>query len=215
VNTKNFTPPKRYHDNLTKPIKLLYCGAWAPEKGLGVLLRALVYIQRSNPNMYTLTITSNPHMWYTDFPSIDASYIRMVRQLIRKVSGVTLLGGLKREELPQIYHAHDYTLMPSMWEEPFGLVALESIASGTPVIAFRSGGLPEILASSNAFLLEKKIGALQQVLQRIAQRNKGVQKPVHLTNKNKHMHMDYRIAKFSVYINSILLHEPDMTARNS
>jgi glycosyltransferase involved in cell wall biosynthesis len=37
------------------------------------------------------------------------------------------------------------TLMPSRWEEPFGLVALESQACGTPVVALRNGGLPEVI----------------------------------------------------------------------
>jgi glycosyltransferase involved in cell wall biosynthesis len=37
------------------------------------------------------------------------------------------------------------TLMPVRWDEPFGLVAVESLATGTPVVAFRRGGLTEIL----------------------------------------------------------------------
>lgn len=37
------------------------------------------------------------------------------------------------------------TLMPSRWEEPFGLVALESQACGTPVVALSNGGLPEVI----------------------------------------------------------------------
>jgi glycosyltransferase involved in cell wall biosynthesis len=37
------------------------------------------------------------------------------------------------------------TLMPSRWEEPFGLVALESQACGTPVVALGNGGLPEVI----------------------------------------------------------------------
>ena len=35
--------------------------------------------------------------------------------------------------------------MPLRWHEPFGLVAVESLAAGTPVIAWRMGALPEII----------------------------------------------------------------------
>jgi glycosyltransferase involved in cell wall biosynthesis len=38
--------------------------------------------------------------------------------------------------------------MPVRWEEPFGLVAIESLAAGTPVVAFARGGLVEVLDDS-------------------------------------------------------------------
>lgn len=52
------------------------------------------------------------------------------------------LGPLERDQL----FAESYaTLMPGAWPEPFGLVCIESLACGTPVLARRVGGLPEIL----------------------------------------------------------------------
>ena len=43
------------------------------------------------------------------------------------------------------YERHACTWMPSLWEEPFGLVSVESQARGTPVVVTRVGGLPETL----------------------------------------------------------------------
>ena len=45
----------------------------------------------------------------------------------------------------QLYGKASYFLYPIVWEEPFGLVFLEAMASGTPVIAFAKGAVPEII----------------------------------------------------------------------
>jgi glycogen(starch) synthase len=51
----------------------------------------------------------------------------------------------RREELAARYHAADVLLFPTTWEEPFGLVPLEAMACGTPVISTATGGTGEYL----------------------------------------------------------------------
>ncbi|HEY8767047.1 MAG TPA: glycosyltransferase family 4 protein, partial [Dehalococcoidia bacterium] len=60
-------------------------------------------------------------------------------------SDVDWLGRLSSEEIDKLYMTHDVAVVPSTWEEPFGLVALEAMAAGLPVIATQSGGLTEIV----------------------------------------------------------------------
>ncbi len=55
------------------------------------------------------------------------------------------LGELSSADRDQLYAECHATLMPGNWPEPFGLVAIESLACGTPVIARRVGALPEII----------------------------------------------------------------------
>jgi glycosyltransferase involved in cell wall biosynthesis len=55
------------------------------------------------------------------------------------------LGELSSAERDQLYAECHATLMPGNWPEPFGLVAIESLACGTPVVARRVGALPEII----------------------------------------------------------------------
>jgi glycosyltransferase involved in cell wall biosynthesis len=60
-------------------------------------------------------------------------------------AGVTIHGGLIRSQLWQVMAGARAVLCPAKWEEPFGMVAAEAQAAGTPVIAYRRGALPEII----------------------------------------------------------------------
>ena len=61
------------------------------------------------------------------------------------LSNVHLLGYMgedKKEELAEFYRRADVFVAPSVWDEPLGLVILEAMAAGTPVVATRKGGIP-------------------------------------------------------------------------
>jgi glycosyltransferase involved in cell wall biosynthesis len=60
-------------------------------------------------------------------------------------SSIEYLGEISQEERDQLFAESYATLMPGSWPEPFGLVAIEALACGTPVIARRTGALPEII----------------------------------------------------------------------
>jgi glycosyltransferase involved in cell wall biosynthesis len=65
--------------------------------------------------------------------------------LERAGRSVEFLGEIQAGERDELF-AHSYaTLMPGAWPEPFGLVAIESMACGTPILARRVGALPEII----------------------------------------------------------------------
>jgi glycosyltransferase involved in cell wall biosynthesis len=77
---------------------------------------------------------------------------RIVRDLGIE-SRVRFLGRVAEASLPDLYRAADLSLIPSRGLEGFGLVALESLACGTPVIASDAGGLPEAIAGLDAELV--------------------------------------------------------------
>ncbi len=66
---------------------------------------------------------------------------------------VRFLGRVSDGDLPDYYRAADVSVVPSRSLEGFGLVVLEALASGTPVIASDTGGLPEALAPLDPSLL--------------------------------------------------------------
>jgi UDP-glucose:tetrahydrobiopterin glucosyltransferase len=67
--------------------------------------------------------------------------------------GVAVHPAVDRTILWKIMSHASVVLCPSMWDEPFGMVAAEAQASGTPVVAFRRGGLAEVVADSRTGFL--------------------------------------------------------------
>ena len=65
--------------------------------------------------------------------------------LAKAGSRVEYLGELAPHDRDRLFAESAATLMPGAWPEPFGLVCIESLACGTPVLARRVGGLPEII----------------------------------------------------------------------
>lgn len=60
------------------------------------------------------------------------------------------------EAMPAMYQDADICIVPSVWDEPFGIVALEAMASGLPVCATRAGGLQEIVLHNETGLLFRR-----------------------------------------------------------
>ena len=77
----------------------------------------------------------------------DDNEIERLKALSRELhidDSVTFLGSVSQEELPRLYSAADVCVAPSYYES-FGLVALESLACGTPVVATRVGGIESLI----------------------------------------------------------------------
>ena len=76
---------------------------------------------------------------------MDLSYYRREIEPLFAANDVTFRGELGETDKPAFYSSAAATIFPSDWPEPFGLVLIESMAAGTPVIALRRGAVPEIL----------------------------------------------------------------------
>jgi glycogen(starch) synthase len=68
-------------------------------------------------------------------------------------SAVEFTGWISPDAVPALINNASMVLMPSRWQEPFGLVALESALMARPVIAAKVGGIPEIVVHNHTGLL--------------------------------------------------------------
>ncbi len=79
---------------------------------------------------------------------------------------VEWIGAAEGEAKFRLFERARCTLCPLRWEEPFGLVMVESLAAGTPVIAFRRGAAPEIIVDGETgFIVDDVEGMVQAVRQ--------------------------------------------------
>lgn len=74
---------------------------------------------------------------------------------INNLKNIVLLGNLPYKEVINIYLDSDIILFPSLWQEPFGRVAIEAMASSKPIIASCVGGVKDIIINNETgFLVE-------------------------------------------------------------
>lgn len=115
------------------PPSLLFAGRISPEKGVE---DALEIADRAGLPLVLAGDTYDTHYYEQ----------RIAPQLERLSGRVRYLGSVAREDLYRLMGEAQAVLCPPHWEEPFGLVACEAQAAGTPVIAYRRGGLAEIVS---------------------------------------------------------------------
>lgn len=121
---------------------LLWLGRFVPEKGPQRAIR--VARAAGRPLVLAGNVQPRHERFFADEiqPHVDGRMIRYVGEV----------GGARKQRLFADAYAF---LMPIRWPEPFGLVMVESLAAGTPVLAFAQGAAPEIVEHGrNGFLVE-------------------------------------------------------------
>jgi glycosyltransferase involved in cell wall biosynthesis len=115
-----------------KPEYLAFLGRIAPEKGPDRAIR----IARA----CGIPLKMAAKVDKTDQPYFDA----VIRPMLAG-GGVEMMGEINDAQKPAFLSGALALLMPIVWPEPFGLVMIEAMACGTPVIAFNQGSVPEII----------------------------------------------------------------------
>ncbi|MCM2282576.1 MAG: glycosyltransferase family 4 protein [Bdellovibrionaceae bacterium] len=95
--------------------------------------------------------------------SHDADYVSQIEPLLRQKE-VEFVGEINDSQKSEFLGRARATLFPIDWPEPFGLVMIESLACGTPVIAYPHGSVPEIIQDGfNGFVVDSIHGAVEAV----------------------------------------------------
>jgi D-inositol-3-phosphate glycosyltransferase len=126
---------------------LLFVGRIQRLKGLEVLLRASAQLRDLAPRV--VVVGGQPA---TSHEAREITRLHNVSNRLGIQERVTFTGAVPHEQLATYYAAADVTVMPSSYES-FGLVAVESLACATPVVATRVGGLTAIVKDGETGLL--------------------------------------------------------------
>lgn len=121
--------------------RLLYCGRLDERKGVHTAVEALA----SLPSEATLDVIGRG----------DVAYRARLDSLVARLGldGRVTFDVAPREALGDRYRTSDVVVFPTIWEEPFGLVPVEGMACGTPVVATGTGGSGEFLTDGGNCLL--------------------------------------------------------------
>jgi len=125
---------------------LLFVGRIQRLKGIDVLIRAAASLADDIRGIRVLVVGGSDDSSGSR-PAEETRELERLRGIVAELSpsaSVQFVGGVDQERLSLYYRAADLTVMPSTYES-FGLVAVESMACGTPVVASRVGGLATIV----------------------------------------------------------------------
>lgn len=112
-----------------------YAGRFVAEKGVQTLVDAFEIVIKHQPGARLVLVGDGPER-----PAIEA---RITASHLGE--SVEITGWLPREEADRRLARVAVQAVPSLWEEPFGLAAVEAMVRGTPVVASQSGGLSEVI----------------------------------------------------------------------
>jgi len=126
----NAVAPQRSRpmERQARDIGVLYAGRFAEEKDVSTIVRVAAQL----PNV--------PFTLIGDGPTLNG-----IKAASQRLPNVAILGSLQHDELMETMARAVVVVVPSAWAEPFGRVAAEALACGTPAITSDQGGLPEIV----------------------------------------------------------------------
>ena len=119
---------------------IIYSGRLNEEKGILQLIQAIKQL-RCIPQLKLIIIGASTY----GKDKRPTSFIRQLEEEAEPIKNdVIFTGYIKYCQVPSYLKMANIAVVPSMWEEPFGLTVVEAMAAGLPLITTRSGGIPEI-----------------------------------------------------------------------
>lgn len=129
-----------------QPLRVLFLGRVIREKGLHVGIEAIRMLHREKMDVQ-LTVVGQAPDW-------QKKYAAALQRDSRRLP-VDWRGFVEPDDLGRILRRHDVLICPSQTREAFGLVNVEAMAAGLPVIASQVGGIPEVVDDTCGVLVRQ------------------------------------------------------------
>lgn len=164
LSTPSIVIPNPYDDaafrrmpDVARNKDLIFLGRLVSDKGVDLLLRALSGLRARGLSPSLTIVGGGP----------EEEHLRARTVALDLVSNVSFAGSRNGEDLCRLLNEHRILVVPSLWQEPFGVVALEGIACGCVVVGSQGGGLREAIGPCGATFPNGNALALTDALERL------------------------------------------------
>ena len=147
----------KIHPGIKKTKDFVFLGRLVSDKGADIAIKALQKIVSGYP-LTSLTIIGDGE----EMPALKS-----LTDNLKLQPNICFKGILQGEELVSCLNEHRYIIVPSIWKEPFGIVALEGLACGCVPIIANGGGLPEAAGNAGLVFERKNVDALAACMQQV------------------------------------------------
>lgn len=144
---------------------ILYVGRLIPEKGVHHLIQAFQRLKAKQPEAVLLIVGARSYG-----QNKLTRYVRKLKRMSRKNSSIHFVPFTPYSVMNRWYRIADVAVVPSIGQEALGLVNLEAMSTGLPVIATKIGGIPEIIKDGKNGVLvpvENHVQHLTDALQKV------------------------------------------------
>ena len=142
---------------------LAFSGRLIPEKGIAELIEAMKLV-KDEPRIKLLVMGSS---FYQNGSNDNPFIIELKRKAEEISDRIIFTGYIKHALMADYLRLANVAVIPSTWEEPFGLTVAEGMAAGLPIITTNRGGIPEIVTKDNAIIIEVTKAFTNQLAQAI------------------------------------------------
>ncbi len=158
-----FRPRPKCDCAAAKPMRVLFASRLVQEKGPHLLADALAHLQSAGVSIEGVIVGG------VEFGSSKPdAYVEALRR--GAPSNLSFHPYCAGAELARLFQQADVFCLPSVWHDPFPLAPLEAMATGLPVVASRSGGIPEALFDGGGILVERdSVASLAVALRALAE----------------------------------------------
>ena len=143
---------------------VMYCGRILEVKGAKELVQAVMNLNDSHVKLLMIGSAISGG-------NAATPYVAEVQKLVEEAGErVKFTGYIDNKELYRYYQSADIQVIPSLWEEAAGLIAIEGMLSGLPLIVTKSGGLVEYATADTAIQIDREnvVANLEKAIRELA-----------------------------------------------
>lgn len=149
INLDSYISSPHHLKETNKSFSIVFSGRLIPEKGILPLILAMQKL-KNYPNISLVIIGSSS----LGNNKGQTPFLQQLHQSAHNLNNIHFTGYIDYVEMAHYLQEADVAVLPSTWEEPFGLTCAEALAAGLPIITTRRGGIPEVVDDTCAILLE-------------------------------------------------------------